>query len=124
MSLFYHKKIIAGRDEEFLKYIICSEQNRYILPEILEFFIEYEGDLTAFCDVFADIALNLDDEYAAWRQQSVAENLIGCTLKLLDQGGADDHVREVCLTLWDALYKSNLQSMQALSKTIEELSIE
>lgn len=124
LSLFYHKKIIADRDEEFLKYVISSEQNRYILPEMLDYFNEYDGDLTAFCEVFADIAINLDDEYAVWRQQSVAENLIGCTLKLLDQGGADDHVREVCLTLWDALYKSNLQSMQALSKTIEELSIE
>ena len=124
LSLFYHKKIIADRDGEFLKYVISSEQNRYILPEMLDYFNEYDGDLTAFCEVFADIAINLDDEYAVWRQQSVAENLIGCTLKLLDQGGADDHVREVCLSLWDALYKSNLQSMQALSKTIEELSIE
>ena len=121
-SLFYHKRIIADRDGEFLKYIICSEQNKYILPEMLEYLNEFEGDLTEFAEVFSDVAKNFSGEYAVWRQQFVVESLIECTLKLLDQGGADEHIREVCLTLWDALYKSNLQSMRELSSKIEELS--
>jgi tRNA (guanine37-N1)-methyltransferase len=39
LSLFYQKKIIAERDEELLRFIVCSEQKKYVLPEMLEGFV-------------------------------------------------------------------------------------
>lgn len=119
---FWEKCVNIDRDTDFLIKLMRSKQNPYQLQTALEFINNQDANIDKYCLILKTIGENLEFAYNPWERESISEVLIKCIIKLLDKNKHNNDVINICLDIWDSLFKSSLRSIRSFTDIFDNLA--
>lgn len=117
--LFTEKKIVINRDSEFLAYIMQSQQGTRLVHSFLEYLTKCDDDISQYADVLYAVGMNLSSYNTEWSSYFITDDLIQCVNHLFERNQDEERIRNICLDVWDNLFKSNLRNHKPLSEMID-----
>lgn len=121
-NLFEEKSVDLTRDKEFLIALMRSRQGVFLWPVFLTLLCEWDGDPTPYAAALAAACGTMAEE--AGRPQRFwlhSRDLAQCVLRTLDRFPENSQVRELCLSLWDELYRADIVWARQLSGMLDRM---
>ncbi len=113
-------EIELPRDKSFLICLMNSNQGGYLINDFLEYLDEKVIDI----EQFADILKTVGDKISLLETKQIKSlnmnNFIHCTIRLFDKGQDDSKIKNMCLDIWDSLYKVNHQDVRFIFNMIAD----
>jgi hypothetical protein len=118
-KLFFNRSIIIQRDKDFLIHLMYSNQSVHQIHAFLEYLNELGEDIIEFADVLEAVGKGIVLAPKEKSNRLVVNDLIQCVIRLFDRGKDNLRIRNICLDIWDNLFKSSLQDIKPLSDMID-----
>lgn len=115
-NLFEEKDVDLTRDKEFLIALMRSRQGVFLWPAFLTLLCEWDGDPTPYAEALEAACGTMTGE--AGRPRHIwlhSRDLAQCVLRTLERFPENRQVRELCLSLWDELYRADIVWARRLS---------
>lgn len=120
-QLFSNKKIIVERDNEFLQEIMKTHAKADIVYSFLKFLDETDEDILCFADTIKVLGQNMELSNDNFISDRIVSKLAQVVIKLFDKGKNDELITQICLDVWDELFKSNLKKVTQISNMIDNI---
>lgn len=117
--LFFDRCIVIERDRTFLISLMQSRQGVYLVNAFLNYLSESNEDITEYADVLKAVGESAVSAPSEWNSRLAISDLIQCVIHLFDRGKNNLKIRNICLNIWDNLFRSNLQDIKPLSDMID-----
>lgn len=117
--LFFDKCVDIHRDKAFLIHLMQSKQGPALINIFLEYLSDSGEDIRAFAEVLEAVGNGLVAGPTDWSGGLIVENMIQCSVRLLDGAKGDLKIQNIALELWDNLFRSNLSSIKPLSDMLD-----
>ena len=72
-----------------------------------------------YADVLYAVGMNLSSYNTEWSSYFITDDLIQCVNHLFERNQDEERIRNICLDVWDNLFKSNLRNHKPLSEMID-----
>ena len=118
--LFFDQRIAIERDEEFLIHLMESHQGAQLIHSFLDYLYESDKDICSFARVINAIGNSISQMPPEGGYRFIVNDLVKCIVCMFDKGKEDPFVREICLDIWDKLFRSNLHDIKPLSDMIDD----
>ena len=119
-NLFEEKGVDLTRDKEFLIALMRSRQGVFLWPAFLTLLSEWDGDPTPYAEALEAASRTMTGEEERPRHIWLHfRDLAQCVLRTLDRFPENSQVRELCLSLWDELYRADIVWVRQLSGMLD-----
>ena len=112
-------EIELPRDKRFLMYLMNSNQGKYLIADFIEYLNEKVIDIVQFADILKTVGDRISLLEAGQVKSLNINNFIHCIIRLFDKGQNDSSIKNICLDIWDSLYKVNHQDVRFIFNMID-----
>ncbi|WP_130864411.1 NACHT domain-containing protein [Bacilliculturomica massiliensis] len=117
--LFHDRCIVIHRDKAFLISLMQSKMSSHLVHTFLRYLRETNEDIREYADVLEAVGQSAAEVPQEWNRRLAVSDLIQCVIHLFDIGKDDFRIRNICLDIWDDLFRSNLQDIRSLSDMMD-----
>ena len=96
-----------------------SNQGKYLIADFIEYLNEKVIDIVQFADILKTVGDRISLLEAGQVKSLNINNFIHCIIRLFDKGQNDSSIKNICLDIWDSLYKVNHQDVRFIFNMID-----
>ena len=120
--LFYDRRFDINRDEIFLIKLMGSNQMSHYLHTFLDFINSQEKDIAKYVYILKSICEKILITNSDWDLQLSLDNLVRCIIKLFDKNRYNPNIKQLCLNMWDDLYRNNLSCIKPFTEIFDNMN--
>lgn len=120
--LFFDNCLEIDRDEEFLIKLMNSKQSPHQLHAFLEFVNKQDYDISKYAHVLKHICEGVSSNRDEWDKRMITDDIIKCIIKIFDKNKYNTQVKNICLDMWDDLYRKNLTSIKPFAQIFDNMN--
>jgi hypothetical protein len=122
-SILYNNEVNYDEDLEFIREIVVSKSNVFILHCFIDFIKKHDISIVLFKDLIFDLCKKLDgteigDTRSYNYSYDLASDLSKLIANLYDSTADNYEINQQCLDMWDFMYQNRFGTIREISESI------